>query len=105
MSEQKPVQHIMTVSSAFGSPNPANGVTYQEDKQQISCSVNSHVSEGINFYKCKGWVGTGSVPASGQATNVTFPITSDSKIEWQWEKIAFLKELKDNSVWQSEWGR
>jgi len=99
MSVQK---HNLTVSSAFGSPSPGNGVTSEDEKTQVTCMVNSPAREGIKFYKCTGWVGTGSVPPSGQATNVTFPITSDSTIEWKWEKIGFSKEFTENSAWQSQ---
>jgi len=39
---------------------------------------------GISQYLCTGWVGTGSVPASGPGTNLNFTITGDSTIIWQW---------------------
>ena len=97
----------LTVTSAHGNPSPENGVTMQAG--QVTCSVNSPAREGIYLYKCTGWKGTGSVPASGQTTSVTFPIDSDSTIEWQWEprnkpeKPASRWEIfKENSAWQSQ---
>jgi len=97
----------LTVSSAHGNPSPENGVTMQTG--QVTCSVSSPAREGIYFYKCTGWKGTGSVPALGQAASVTFPIDSDSTIEWQWEPpttpakpASFWEIFKENSAWQSQ---
>lgn len=37
-------------------------------------------------YICNGWSGTGSAPASGTGTNMTFSIEKDSSITWNWRK-------------------
>ena len=33
---------------------------------------------------CTGWTGTGDVPANGSATTVSFTLTEDSALTWQW---------------------
>jgi hypothetical protein len=33
---------------------------------------------------CDGWVGTGSVPASGTSNRVDVTLTEDSLLDWQW---------------------
>ena len=35
-------------------------------------------------YVCTGYVGTGSVPASGGTTSVVFTITTNSTLTWKW---------------------
>ena len=34
---------------------------------------------------CTGWIGTGSVPASGADTTVTWTVDDSGTVEWQWE--------------------
>ena len=36
-------------------------------------------------WRCTGWIGTGSVPASDTKTVVGFDLAADSSITWQWE--------------------
>ena len=81
------------VVSERGSPRPAPGIHDAMDGETIECSVSGiddadHV-EGVR-YVCSGWRGTGSVPVSGEGTNVTFTITEDSSIVWLWETNAWL---------------
>ena len=39
---------------------------------------------GGTRYRCTGWTGTGSVPATGTDTTVTFTITAPSTLTWTW---------------------
>jgi len=78
------VQRTLTVSSAHDSPNPSNGPHTYNDGSSVTCSVSSPVVEGLVSYSCTGWSGTGSVPSSGSVTSVTFTITQDSSITWNW---------------------
>jgi hypothetical protein len=80
-----PVQRTLTVSSAHGSPNPGNGPHTYSDGQCLTCSVISPVTEGSTSWTCTGWTGTGSVPSSGSGKTVTFSITQDSSITWNWQ--------------------
>jgi len=42
------------------------------------------VTEGRKVWTCDGWVRTGSVPSKGVGTDVTFPLTENSAITWNW---------------------
>ena len=53
---------------------------------QIICKVTSPVTEGSKVYNCTGWTGTGSVPPGGEGTDVTFPITQESTLIWNWNQ-------------------
>ncbi len=77
-------QSHLTVTSAYGSPNPSTGSLDQGTI--VTASVASPVagSAGVQ-YVCTGWTGTGSVPSSGTGTSVTFTITQDSTITWNWK--------------------
>jgi parallel beta-helix repeat protein len=78
------VQHSLTVSSAHDSPSPSVGIHTYNDGSSVTCSVTSTVVEGGVSYTCTGWSGTGSVPSSGSVTSVTFTITQDSTMTWNW---------------------
>jgi len=74
----------LTVSSAHDSPNPSNGAHSYSNGQWVTCSVTSPADQsGGTRYRCTGYTGTGSCP-SGTGTSVTFAITQDSTIVWNW---------------------
>jgi hypothetical protein len=73
----------LTVVSAYDSPDPS-GTTAYANGTIVTASVTSPVRIGDPFEICRGWNGTGSVPASGTGTTVTFTITQDSTITWNW---------------------
>jgi hypothetical protein len=78
------VQRALTVSSVHDSPNPHNGLHYINDGMSVTCSVSSPVAESGIVWTCTGWTGTGSVPSSGTDSSVTFTISRDSTITWNW---------------------
>jgi hypothetical protein len=43
------------------------------------------VTEAGRVWTCTGWVGTGSVPSTGNGFSVTFTITESSTITWEWQ--------------------
>ena len=74
------------LSSDYGSPSPASGTFYYWAPSNLTCSIlEPEFTNGVR-YTCLGWTGTGSVPASGTETNVTFTIEEDSTLEWNWRK-------------------
>jgi hypothetical protein len=79
------VQHTLTVYSAHGSPTPGVGGHPYDDGSPVTCSVSSPVTEGSTVWTCTGWTGSGSVPSSGSGTTVSFSITQDSSITWNWQ--------------------
>ena len=78
------VQRRLTVSSAHDSPNPGNGLHIINDGTSVTCGVSSPVTESGTVWTCTGWTGTGSVPSSGSDSSVTFTVTQDSTITWNW---------------------
>jgi uncharacterized delta-60 repeat protein/uncharacterized repeat protein (TIGR02543 family) len=77
---------ILIVESEYGSPTPPVGRNYAKWGLTITASVDSPVAvgEGI-YYACTGWSGTGSVPPAGSTNSVTFIITENTSISWNWK--------------------
>lgn len=76
----------LEVSSAHGSPDPAAGLhTYPLAGENLTCSVPGVVGGVATQYVCTGWAGSGSVPPAGTDTHVSFAITNNSTITWQWQ--------------------
>jgi hypothetical protein len=80
--------YTLTVSSARDSPYPSVGPHDGYPAGLVTAWVTSPVTVGLTEYVCTGWTGTGSVPASGSGTAVTFTITQDSSITWNWMEHA-----------------
>ena len=77
-------QFYLIVFSAFGSPSSLSG--WYDNGSSITGAVTSPVSGGAGTqYVCTGWTGTGSAPASGTASALTFTITAASNITWNWK--------------------
>jgi len=74
-------QHYLTVASVHDSPTLTSG-WYDAGSQTVS--VTSPVDESGTRYRCTGWTGTGSVPASGSTNTVTFTLGAASSITWNW---------------------
>jgi len=79
-------QYKLTVNSGHDTPNPTVGDHYYNNGSSVTCSVTSPVTEGGTVWTCTGWTGTGSVPASGSGLSVTFSITQNSTITWNWQQ-------------------
>lgn len=77
------IMRNLAVTSAHGTPSPIGTVSYTSGTS-ITATVTSPVTENTLSYTCTGWSGTGSVPASGSATSITFSLTTDSTITWNW---------------------
>jgi len=78
-------QYRLTVVSDHDSPSPAVGEQWYDTGTTITATVTSPADEsnGIRF-RCTGWTGTGSVPASGTLTSVEFTIDTPSTLTWNW---------------------
>ena len=82
-------QYYLTVSSAYDSPSPTSG--WFNSGTSITDSVSSPVAGPTGTrYVCTGWTGSGSVPASGTGTTVTFTINQASTITWNWKTQYYL---------------
>jgi len=75
----------LNVMSPYGQPTPA-GLTGCASNEAVSVSVaGSPLRNGSTQYVATGWSGSGSVPASGSGTNLSFNITSNTTIMWTWK--------------------
>ncbi|MCX7001134.1 MAG: hypothetical protein NT106_12705 [Candidatus Sumerlaeota bacterium] len=76
----------LCVQSLYGYPSPSCGTHLYEKGLAIEAWMSSSpftTPEG-DIYKCTGWKGEGSVPASGTNTYLIFNIDKPSTITWQW---------------------
>ncbi len=78
---------VLVVRSAHGTPVPARGTNMITHGTVLDCGLPDSpvVTGGTTQYVCAGWVGTGSVPATGGTTNVSVTVTNDSSIAWMWQ--------------------
>ena len=74
----------LRVSSAFGTPDPAAGTHALRYGDTVAASVAEPAPADGARRVCTGWRGTGSVPVSGSATAVSFAVTNDSSLVWNW---------------------
>ncbi|MGA2309378.1 MAG: hypothetical protein ABSG57_07505, partial [Candidatus Bathyarchaeia archaeon] len=82
-------QYYFTATSPYDSPSPSSG--WFDSGSGITESVTSPVSGGSGVqFVCTGWTGTGSVPASGSGSSVTFTIGAASAITWGWKTQYYL---------------
>ena len=85
------VDLALDVSTAFGTATPAAGRTTWSLGDTVRASVAApEPADGVR-QACTGWTGTGSVPASGTGTNVTFEIEEDSTLTWNWEEQVLIQ--------------
>lgn len=73
------------VSSALGSPSPGRGLTGFEAGQRVNASAGVVSNPPGIRHSVTGWLGSGSVPASGTGSNVVFDIDSLSALQWLWK--------------------
>jgi len=87
-------QHYPTVISPYGLLTPTSG--WFDAETSITASVTSPWPGLVGTrYACTGWTGTGSVPASGTSTSVSFTITQPSSITWNWKTQHLLAVVTD----------
>lgn len=82
-------QYYLTVSSPYGTPAPPSG-WFDADTSITASVISPETGPTGTRYVCTGWTGTGSVPASGIATAVTFTINQPSSITWNWKTQHYL---------------
>ncbi len=95
-----PTTYNLTVVSAYGSPNPTVGVHAYAKGSPVSCHVPSPVVINSVSFTCTGWTGTGSVPPNGSAIIVSFTITGDSTITWNWTATPPTPPNPPPNIWQ-----
>ncbi len=70
----------------YGEPQDLGYGTHHLDEGSVVTNSVVSPTEPVEGTRraCTGWVGTGSVPADGDTTTVTFEITENSALTWQW---------------------
>ncbi|MCD6417165.1 exo-alpha-sialidase [bacterium] len=76
-------QHRLTIINPGGydTPVPSEGEHWFADGTVIYAYISTPAYDTM---RCVGYFGTGSVPASGWGTGVTFTLLMPSSIEWRW---------------------
>lgn len=72
------------VSSPAGSPSPGRGLNSFAAGTWVEATCGVDNGQGGVRRIPIGWIGSGSVPASGTGTNVSFFITNISSLHWLW---------------------
>ncbi len=81
-----PASYALTVISAHGDPVPSAGLhTYDANALVEASQPVSVIEEGHTQYVVTGWAGTGSGLTGDEGTNVSFTITEDTTLQWQWQ--------------------
>lgn len=93
---------LLTVSSPYGSPVPGIGTNAYDTGSTVTCSVANVTIDGID-YECTGWIGTGSVPASGTTNEVIFTLSENSSITWKWRAMLLEDDFEDSVLDPAKW--
>jgi hypothetical protein len=87
-------QYYLKVNSLYDSPSPASG--WLDSETAVNANVTSPAtgSPGTR-YVCTGWTGAGSVPPSGSGTSISFTMTQNSSLAWNWKTQYYLTVQTD----------
>jgi hypothetical protein len=77
-------QYWLAVDSSYGSPSLASGWYNAQETVVVSINDSPVAASLATHFVYVGWIGTGSVPNSGKASNVQFTIEQPSSITWNW---------------------
>jgi len=81
---------ILTVVSDYGTPDPTVGDHTYLAGADVHCEVDSVIYGSGERWVCTGWIGSGSVPATGDSNSLDVTLTEDSQIEWTWKRELLL---------------
>ncbi|MCD6385149.1 hypothetical protein J7M23_05160, partial [Candidatus Sumerlaeota bacterium] len=87
------IEFSLTVISEYDSPQPSVGTHIFTTETLIHAYMQEPIimaPSSTTRYVCTGWLGEGSVPATGNTTSVTFLIDTASTITWQWKTQHYL---------------
>lgn len=90
------IQYTLTISSNLGSTIPAIGEYSYPAGTTITVEARPPASITGVQNTCLGWNGTGSVPALGTASIVTFTINVNSTVHWNWKTQYYLTVSSPN---------
>jgi peptidoglycan/xylan/chitin deacetylase (PgdA/CDA1 family) len=92
------IQYDLTVTSSRTS-TPSSGSHWYDAGSSVTAYVTTPVSGGTGVRDVSlGWSGTGSVPADGTASAVTFTINEPSTLTWNWQTQYYLTVTSPNGT-------
>ena len=95
-------QYKLTIETNYGTSVPIVGEHWYTDGSIVHIQADPpNDSAGVRYLSCS-WVGTGSVPATGSSSNVTFTINTDSTIQWIWETQYYLTVSSSHGISSGE---
>jgi len=87
-----PLTHRLLVAGnpeSYGAPTPLPyGAYWLPDGTNLTVSVPSFVRTNGAEVVCTGWKGSGSVAGSGISNAVSFTLTNNSTLTWNWTPFA-----------------
>ncbi len=83
-------EYKLTVVTNLGTTQPAAGENWFAAGTSVNVETSPPTAQTGVQYVCSGWAGTGSVPATGNSSNVVFTINSPSSISWTWKTQYYL---------------
>ena len=88
----------LTVSSVFGTASPTPGTHVHSWGDTVTASVAAPPEVDGTRRVCLGWTGTGSVPAGGSGTSVSFTMREESTLAWNWRTDHWISLEKKGPV-------
>jgi hypothetical protein len=91
----------LEVFSMYGDASPPNGTYAYAPGSMVTCRLSSAHAPGTTGvqYVYSGWTAQGSVPAAGDALEVSFVISNDSSIVWNWTTQYLLSATASTYGW------
>jgi len=91
LSSGSDIQFVVAGSpGTIGAPQPDGyGTNWFAGPLTITNQVSAIVETNLARYQCAGWTGTGSVPQTGTTNFISFALSANSTLTWQWTPIAY----------------
>jgi hypothetical protein len=79
---------VTGVPDAYGASIPYNyGTNHVATGTVVTATALTPAALGVGTQAvCTGWTGTGDVPRNGVGASVTFTVTGNSTLSWQWQR-------------------
>jgi hypothetical protein len=87
----------LTIQSPTGPGSPTGGGLYNYN-QAITTNVPFIVTSNASRYVCSGWTMSGNAPFSGTTNKVSFSLTNDAVLTWQWQTIPLPEVTNTNGA-------
>jgi uncharacterized repeat protein (TIGR02543 family) len=84
------IEYKLSISTNLGTTQPPAGDTWFTAGALVNVETSPPTQQTGVQYVCLGWTGTGSVPPTGNNSNLAFTIISPSSISWMWKTQYYL---------------